>query len=442
MSTLLPAVPVLGAAADVKRLLEILDAGPRSSAFALHQGWAETGTPSLVLLAGASGQDELRSVLARVPAARVVVVGADSAALASASLRGGASEYLSWETITGSAAQLEDLFRTLLSSATPAPILRSAAAGNVYRLARRVAPSDVPVLIHGDSGSGKEVLARFVHQQSLRSDGPFVAVNCAAIPENMLEATLFGHEKGAFTGADRKREGKFVTASEGTLLLDEITEMPVELQAKLLRAIQECEIEPLGARDACPTNVRIIATSNRDLKQAIEQGRLRLDLYYRLNVFPLQLPTLAQRCEDILPLAELIAERHRPTPGSSTTAIFDDEAQAAMLRHDWPGNVRELENRIQRALILCDQARISVTDLGLQAEANAPGPRSGEASTRANLPSGDFKSQLNAQEGALILEALDRHGGQRKATAAALGISERTLRYRLQRMRDSGVSVT
>ncbi|MFK7915901.1 MAG: sigma-54 interaction domain-containing protein [Pseudomonadales bacterium] len=462
MSKDLPVVAIVGATSSASRLRELLLPAAERLGFVLStlDTGAAANRAALICLAGDEAHDQLPDLVGTVPATKVVAVGTDRAAKASWCLRRGATEYLCWETLERTPTAFEQLMRTLLYQSTESHVPLSAAATEVYRLARRVAASDVPVLIHGDSGTGKEVLARFVHAHSLRCEGPFVAVNCAAIPENMLEATLFGHEKGAFTGADRRREGKFLVANEGTLLLDEITEMPIELQAKLLRAIQEQEVEPLGARDAIATNVRIIATSNRDLKKSMEEGRLRLDLYYRLSVFPLQVPSLVQRSEDILPLAELFAGRYQTLDRdcAQSEPIFDQAAEAALLSHNWPGNVRELENRVQRALILTDKATIGVNALGLDASEAQDGvdpepiaaPFALEQEPASLLPAdadgvqpgGAFKTRLDAQESALILQALSHHGGQRKATAAALGFSERTLRYRLKRMRDAGVNVS
>ena len=221
---------------------------------------------------------------------------------------------------------------------------------DLVELARRVAASDCTVLIAGESGTGKEVLSRFIHAQSPRRNGPFVAVNCAAIPENMLEAMLFGYERGAFTGAHATHAGKFEQAQGGTLLLDEITEMPLGLQAKLLRVIQEREVERLGGRTPVALDVRILATTNRQLRAEVTAGRFREDLFYRLNVFPLCVSPLRERRDDILPLAmRLLTQRCRP--GERIPALSADAAHV-LLTYPWPGNVRELDNLVQRALIL------------------------------------------------------------------------------------------
>src|SRR5690606_12186566 len=221
------------------------------------------------------------------------------------------------------------------------PVAVEASSRQLLELAARVARSDSTVLITGESGSGKEVLARYLHQQSPRSQGPFIAINCAAIPENMLEATLFGHEKGAFTGAVQSQPGKFELAQGGTLLLDEVSEMPLALQAKLLRVLQEREVERVGARKAIQLDIRVLATSNRDLQAEVSAGRFREDLFYRLSVFPLAWLPLRQRPADILPLAERLLRRHAAKLHMANVQL-GDSARQALLAHAWPGNVREL----------------------------------------------------------------------------------------------------
>jgi len=218
-------------------------------------------------------------------------------------------------------------------------------------LAKRVANTDVTVFINGPTGSGKEVLANYLHENSNRKGNPFVAVNCAAIPENMLEAILFGHEKGAFTGASNANKGIFRAADKGTLLLDEISEMPLSLQAKLLRVLQERKVTPVGGQRDIDVDVRVLATSNRDMASEVNQSRFREDLYYRLNVFPLQTKNLSARKDDILPISIKILNKHFQE--NSTTPYMTSGARELLLGHDWPGNVRELENTLQRALVLC-----------------------------------------------------------------------------------------
>src|SRR5690554_2561786 len=315
---------------------------------------------------------------------------------------------------------------------SPSLVAEDDASKRIAALARRVAESDVSVMLTGESGVGKEVFARFIHTHSARRAGPFVALNCAAIPEALLEATLFGHEKGAFTGASDARPGKFEQADTGTLLLDEVTEMPLGLQAKLLRVLQEREVERLGATRGRRVDVRVIATSNRNLRDAVAEGALREDLYYRLNVFPLHIPPLRERPGDIVPLAEFLIRRQyksgpaRPQPTPAALAL--------LTAHDWPGNVRELDNVMQRALVLQHGDRIDVEDIRLE-----------DAPPRAALPLDRAPSALDramrASEGELILDALRAERGRRKAAAERLGISPRTLRYKLARLRELGVAV-
>jgi two-component system response regulator FlrC len=300
----------------------------------------------------------------------------------------------------------------------------------VLELARRVAAADVTVMLTGESGAGKEIYARFIHGASSRSRGRFVAVNCAAIPEAMLEAVLFGHEKGAYTGASEARPGKFEQAHGGTLLLDEITEMPLGLQAKLLRVLQEREVERLGASAPQHVDVRVLATSNRDLKRAVADGVLREDLYYRLNVFPLRIPPLRERRADILPLARRLVAQH--SPADAEPWAFSDDAAACLLRHDWPGNVRELDNVVQRALVFQAGGRIERDAIVLETEpvvANEPRPGDG------------LDAALRHREDQLILDALRAEDGRRKEAAERLGISPRTLRYKLARLRAEGLPV-
>jgi two-component system response regulator FlrC len=305
-----------------------------------------------------------------------------------------------------------------------------------------VAASDATVLILGESGTGKEVLARYIHQRSARADGPFVAINCAAIPDNMLEAVLFGYEKGAFTGAVRASAGKFEQAQGGTLLLDEISEMSLPLQAKLLRVLQEREVERLGGRELIQLDVRVLATSNRRLREEVAAGRFREDLFYRLNVFPLTLPALRERARDILPLARHLMARHL-RQGESLPQ-FEPEAEARLLSHRWPGNVRELDNLMQRALILCDGERIRSADIHFEALDGAAVPPPGAGLVPPaddNAVDRRLSDDLRNVEEQMILDALRSGQGSRKQAAQILGISPRTLRYKLQKLRESGVAV-
>ncbi len=325
-------------------------------------------------------------------------------------------------------------------------------------LADKVAKTDASVMILGPSGSGKEVMSRYLHNSSNRKDGPFVAINCAAIPDNMLEATLFGYEKGAFTGAVQACPGKFEQAQGGTILLDEISEMDLNLQAKLLRVLQEREVERLGSRKSIKLDVRVLATSNRDLKLYVQEGNFREDLYYRLNVFPIAWPALCERKGDIEPLTKHLIERNCKKLGMPVPTV-SDSAIGKLLAYNWPGNVRELDNVVQRALILGENGRIDAEHIllegldwsdasGLQqviesGDVNAPSlkpvaqPDTGKS---AAVGSG-LGGELRDQEFAIILDTLTECNGRRKEMAEKLGISPRTLRYKLAKMRDAGIDI-
>ncbi|MGI9205855.1 MAG: sigma-54-dependent transcriptional regulator [Woeseiaceae bacterium] len=317
------------------------------------------------------------------------------------------------------------------SSAFEQPVAEDPKSAELLRVARRVARSEATVTISGESGTGKEVIARFIHQKSERRDHPFVAINCAAIPENMLEAILFGHEKGAFTGASKSHAGKFEQANGGTLLLDEISEMDLSLQAKILRVIQEREVERIGGDETIELDVRVLATTNRNLRQFVADGKFREDLFYRLNVFPLHIPPLRERKADIVPLAEMLITRFHG--GDDITPRLSDAAISALSNHEWTGNVRELENVIQRSLILLSGSTISPDDLAFESSSEECRP---DACAGAQLQHDMQKTEFN-----LIVEALREVGGNKTETAARLGISPRTLRYKLARMRAAGLSV-
>ncbi|MCG7544852.1 sigma-54 dependent transcriptional regulator [Pseudoalteromonas sp. MM17-2] len=335
------------------------------------------------------------------------------------------------------------------------PVVADAKSLALLDLANKVADSDASVMVMGPSGSGKEVLARYIHDQSPRKEAPFIAINCAAIPENMLESTLFGYEKGAFTGAVNACPGKFEQAQNGTILLDEITEMDLGLQAKLLRVLQEREVERLGSRKTIELNVRVLATSNRDLKEAVRAGIFREDLYYRLNVFPLTWLPLNQRPGDIIPLAEHLLERHCQASKQATASLSAD-AKERLMAHTWPGNVRELDNVIQRALILKsgDEVHASaiyieefVTDDEVEFNAHQDMPSALNqhydelpmASPQGVDQAHNFKDELKNKEHKIILDTLARFNGKRKDVADALGISPRTLRYKIAQMREQGI---
>ncbi|WP_020209463.1 sigma-54-dependent transcriptional regulator [Gilvimarinus chinensis] len=359
--------------------------------------------------------------------------------------------------------------------ASEAPVAQAPSSQKLLQLAQRVAQSESTVLIVGESGTGKEVLARYVHDQSPRKDKPFVAINCAAIPENMLEATLFGYEKGAYTGAVTSTPGKFEQANGGTLLLDEISEMDIGLQAKLLRVLQEREVERLGGRKTIALDVRVIATSNRDMREAVMDGRFREDLYFRLSILPLQWAPLRDRREDIIPLAEKLLFKHAKKQ-KRVGVKLDASAHAQLLSYAWPGNVRELDNIMQRALILQSGRIISAEDLGLQEHTgysekpsllSTPGFDAARVTSQSHEVTDGVSqvehysmgreavappsmARLDADDGAvlgqdlkqrefqIIRETLVTERGSRKNTAARLGISARTLRYKIARLKEDG----
>lgn len=337
------------------------------------------------------------------------------------------------------------------------------ASRNLFSMAARVAQTDATVLLTGESGVGKEVVARYIHQHSARRNGPFVAINCAAIPDSLLEATLFGYEKGAFTGASQAQAGKFEQAQAGTLLLDEVTEMPLSLQAKLLRVLQEREVERVGGKKPVALDIRIVATSNRDMAEAVQKGIFREDLYYRLNVFPLPIPSLRQRPEDIVPIARHFLASLGGSLGRAGL-VLSPAAEAALRAHPWPGNVRELENVMQRAMILApgdtvDACHLHLVSSPLRGEPHTAAvpvgmamPQSAPASASPFFPPSAMSPPAPAVPAAEharadsirdlerehILETLAAVGGSRKLAVERLGISERTLRYKLKQYKDEG----
>ncbi len=321
-----------------------------------------------------------------------------------------------------------------------------AASIELATIAKRVADSEASIMITGESGTGKEVLAQFIHSHSSRVEQPFVAINCAAIPENMLEATLFGYEKGAYTGAYKASPGKFEQAQGGTILLDEISEMDIGLQAKLLRVLQEKEVERLGGNKIIELDVRVLATSNRDMQEVVAEGKFREDLYYRLNVFPLHLLPLSERVDDIVPLTKKLLEKHALSAHRAIPEL-SEEAEQKLISYSWPGNVRELDNVVQRALIL------QAGDILLEDDIHYETARKAKPSLQVvkkvtvsdedinEIDSESLNGDLKQREWNLILGAIKSAKGSRKMTAEKLGISERTLRYKLARMRDAGISV-
>ncbi|WFP50915.1 sigma-54 dependent transcriptional regulator [Methylomonas sp. EFPC3] len=365
-------------------------------------------------------------------------------------MQAGAADYLikPFEATT-----LVDKVAALVAPMPQVPIERVVADDamkKLYALAGKVAKTNVTMLLEGESGVGKEVLARYIHKNSHYHAGPFDAINCAAIPENMLEAMLFGYEKGAFTGAIQSAPGKFEQAQGGTLLLDEISEMDIALQAKLLRVLQEKEVERLGGQRKIALNVRILATTNRKLKEYVREGRFREDLYFRLSVFPLKIPALRERRQDIVPLAQQLVQKH--TAPGRPLCRFDEAALDKLCRYAWPGNVRELENVVQRALILQNNGVIGADELILDDEAAVlpAQPAAGQTIAIESWPydaaidineAGSLNDGVRSAEEKIILQMLRDVSGSRKATAAKLGISPRTLRYKIARMKEAGVAV-
>ena len=341
-------------------------------------------------------------------------------------MRNGAADYLQKPF---DAEELKAIVNKYLAPAEniERPLADDPLSRKLLGVAERVAATDATVTLTGESGAGKEVYARYIHLRSRRANAPFVAINCAAIPENMLEAMLFGHEKGAFTGATQASAGKFEQACGGSLLLDEITEMDLALQAKLLRVLQEKEVERIGGRKPMPLDVRVLATSNRDMKTCVTAGRFREDLYYRLNVFPLHIPPLRERPGDIVPLAEMLLRRAADRPGRKLSRC----AQQKLSSHHWPGNVRELDNLMQRSVILAAGDVVTAEDIAF--EDGVPDERS------ADEPG--LQQGLRHHEFQLIIDALESANGRRGAAAKTLGISPRTLRYKLASMRKHGLAI-
>ena len=382
-----------------------------------------------VHMQGMDGHALLRAVKLQEPELPVLLMTAyGSIAKAVEAMRDGASDYL--VKPFDAAALIEAVRRYVRpgSVANEEPVAEDPRTRELFVLAQRVAQSEATVLILGESGTGKEVIARYIHRHSRRADGPFVAINCAAIPESMLEATLFGYEKGAFTGAVKALPGKFEQAHGGTLLLDEVSEMDLGLQAKLLRVLQEREVERLGGATPFSVDVRVVATSNRELQEEARVGRFREDLFYRLNVFPLRAPALRARTGDIRSLAQRLLARAAAAAGR-TAPRLSDQAAARLTAHPWPGNVRELDNVMQRAIILQPGDEIGVSDLHLEVQ----------AAELASVGGDSLNVELRQSEYGVILEAL--RSGSRRSAAERLGISERTLRYKLARMRDEGISL-
>ncbi len=422
-----------------------------------------------------SGYDLLRAVRSDYPHIPMLLITAYASISDSVeAIREGAVDYL---VKPFEPKVLVEAVKRYAGNVTPVddePIAEAESSKQLLQLATRVAQSDSTALLIGESGTGKEVLARYIHNRSPRAGKPFVAINCAAIPENMLEAMLFGHEKGAYTGAHSAAPGKFEQANGGTILLDEISEMDLGLQAKLLRVLQEREVERLGGRKSIKLDVRVIATSNRDMHAEVSAGKFREDLYFRLSVLPLQWAPLRDRREDILPLANQLLKRHAAKQHRAGVSL-GESARQALLNYLWPGNVRELDNVMQRALILQPGNAISAEDLGLKAtmaysakpslmDAANAGPaysRPVNVSGEGSLPRTEDESLFATGEGVeahghnaalgndlrqrefeIIIDTLRQENGSKKNTAERLGISPRTLRYKLARLREDGFEIS
>ena len=384
------------------------------------------------------GRELLRKVRVTNPELPFVIITAHGSVEGAVdAMREGATDYLlkpfEAEVLLDMVSRMEPLSKGGGSDV----IMAGPETAKVYALAQKVASNDASILISGESGCGKEVLAQYLHSHSTRVDHPFVAVNCAAIPENMLESMLFGYEKGAYTGAHQARAGKFEQANGGTILLDEVSEMPLALQAKLLRVLQERELERLGGDKVIDLDVRVIATTNRNLVEEVAEGRFREDLYYRLNVFPLHLAPLRERRADILPLAELFLSKYQP---ADRPLKLDIAAAEKIRRATWQGNVRELENCIQRAVILSQpDGLVREEDVVMTEPLLSVEPAHAEA--QVEDPQARLDGDLKQREHELICEALEASGGKKKEAAERLGISPRTLRYKLARLRECGVAL-
>ena len=392
-----------------------------------------------VQMPGPNGYQLLSSIKRQRPDLPVVLMTAyGTVAQAVAAMREGATDYI--VKPFDAQALIEMARRQLALRVAPNELVAvDPESKRLVSLARKIAESEATVLITGESGTGKEVYARFIRDNSVRAAAPYVTINCAAIPENMLEATLFGHEKGAFTGALGAHAGKFEQAQGGTLLLDEISEMDLGLQAKILRVLQEREVERLGSSRTISLNVRVIATSNRDLPEEVRAGRFRADLYYRLNVLSLRLAPLRERFGDILPLARRAIQAC--ARGGQAALSLSPGAERKLLGHDWPGNARELTNIVQRAAWLAAGGIIHAADLDTgvaAAETDVAQPAGEPAAAPIQAQEAGLDYDLKARERELILGTLRVTGGSRKLTAERLGISPRTLRHKLQQLKAAG----
>lgn len=407
-----------------------------------------------VNMPGMDGHELLREVKAKVPGLPMMLITAyGQIKLAVEAMQAGAADYLvkPFEPKVLIQSIIRILGQAGSTEADGQPVAEDPFSKQFFQVAKKVADSESTVMISGESGTGKEVLARFIHDNSPRKNKPFIALNCAAIPENMLEAMLFGHEKGAFTGAYNSAPGKFEQANGGTLLLDEISEMDLSLQAKLLRVLQEREVERVGGRKAIPLDVRVLATTNRDLKEYVTEGKFREDLYYRLSVFPMMWKPLRERPKDIWPLANRLLAEHS-TKMKRESMHFARDVQAMLEQYHWPGNVRELDNAIQRSLIMASNGTVTTADFCLDLSESAnwilnnPSPQETTETRDLHIEVEEDRSalgkDLKLREYQIIIDTLRQENGKKKQAAEKLGISPRTLRYKLAQMRDNGIDVT
>ena len=427
-------------------------------------------------LPGMNGLDLLKLALKEIPDLPVIVMTAFAdAKLAVEALKAGARDFLIKPFVPDQLIEIITRYRppsaaieamvtsqksvgatkSITESNKPAPAIIAVDPAMINTLARceRVAKTDTSVLITGGSGVGKEIIAHHIHLTSKRASGPYVALNCAAIPDTLLESILFGHEKGSFTGATKSQSGKFEQADGGTLFLDEIGEMPASLQAKLLRVLQDKMVERLGSAEPIKADVRIIAATNRNLEEQVKVGRFREDLYFRLAVFPIHIPELHKRAGDILPLADFFLKRYRLNIGRDDL-IFGQSALDVLPQYNWPGNVRELENIIQRAVLLCDGSEIGAEHLEISAQSH-PNESVSSHTLRENPQNGtniasnsisqqgqvSGASDMNSVEREHILKVLAQVGGNRSKAVQILGISERALRYKLKSYKEAGFEV-
>lgn len=414
-----------------------------------------------VNMPGMDGHELLRAVKSQYPGLPMMLITAyGQIKHAVDAMQAGAADYLvkPFEPDTLITTVNNILGKQVAGAKAKGPVAVDDFSKKFFQVAKKVADSESTVMISGESGTGKEVLARYIHEHSPRKKQPFVAINCAAIPENMLEAMLFGHEKGAFTGAYNSAPGKFEQANGGTLLLDEVSEMDLGLQAKLLRVLQEREVERVGGRKPIALDVRVLATTNRDLREYVDEGKFREDLYYRLSVFPMMWKPLRERPDDIFPLAERLLAEHA-SKMNKPAMVFTAGVAELLAEYHWPGNVRELDNAIQRALIMASGTQVTVDDFCLdmaqaanwvakqaniepltELKAEAAAVREVQVDSE-EIDRSALGKDLKMREYQIIIDTLRQENGKKKQAAERLGISPRTLRYKLAQMREVGIDL-